>query len=74
MPVMKVNKNHIVINNKIFNSGLSLEAVGLYCTISAIPKDTVGYEDLYAVCKDRKSVIEASLKELVDNDFISMED
>lgn len=74
MPVMRVNKNYIAINNEIFNSGLSLEAVGLYCTISAIPKSTVSYDDLYSVCTDSKFVIKSLIRELVDNGFISMED
>lgn len=74
MPVMRVNKNYVPINNEIFNSGLSLEAVGLYCTISALSNDAVSCDDLYAVCKDSKFVIESSLKELVDNGFILTED
>lgn len=74
MPVMRTSKNHVAIENRIFNSGLSLEAVGLYCTISALSNDAVSCDDLYAVCKDSKFVIESSLKELVDNGFILMED
>ena len=71
---MRANKNYVAINNEIFNSGLSLEAVGLYCTISALSNGAVSCGDLYAVCKDSKFVIESSLKELVDNGFILMED
>lgn len=74
MPVIRTSKNHVAIDNRIFNSGLSLEAVGLYCTISALSNGAVSCDDLYAVCKDSKFVIESSLKELVDNGFILMED
>ena len=74
MPVIRTSKNHVVIDNRIFNSGLSLEAVGLYFTISALLNDAVSCDDLYAVCTDSKFVIESSLKELVDNGFILMED
>lgn len=74
MPVIRTSKNRVAIDNKIFNSGLSLEAVGLYCTISALPKDAVSRDDLYAVCKDSRPVIESSIRKLVDNGFILMED
>ncbi len=67
-------ESYTVVNNDVFNSGLSLKARGLICTMLSLPDDWEFSENgLCAILNDGKASIRTAVKELEAAGFLSRE-
>ena len=60
-----------IIENKIFNMGLSLKAIGLYAYLNSKPEDwEFSYKNISAELKEGEKALRSAVKELVDKKLL----
>lgn len=73
---MPIYRNHkfITVDKNIFQNTLSLDAIGLLCSLMDMDSK-IESEELYDLFpKDSRDTVDAALNELIQNGFVEMEE